>query len=166
MFYASATCCALCLGCCRLGIFDFTWSWCAAADGSVCTARSSQAGCFDFDFGTISNPSVLALVPRASRGVFDMMVNRLVQEGKFSIIEGSKLDAVLREQNLGASDRVDASSAVAVGRILGVDLVMVGSVTHFEVQTCTSAGVLLWDLQCAVECPFGRYFYWGNCGYG
>jgi curli biogenesis system outer membrane secretion channel CsgG len=41
------------------------------------------------------------------------------------------LDKVLGEQNFANSDRVDPSSAAKIGRILGVDAVIMGSITRF-----------------------------------
>jgi curli biogenesis system outer membrane secretion channel CsgG len=88
----------------------------------------------DFDFSSVSNPSILSVLPGGSKGVSDILVNKLVEGGSYSVIERSKLDAVLQEQNLGASGRVDASTAAQIGRILGVEAVVIGSVTQFDLQ--------------------------------
>lgn len=71
---------------------------------------------------------------KSAKGVSDMLVNKLVESANFRVIERSKLDAILAEQNLGASGRVDVSTAAQIGRILGVDAVVVGSVTEFNVE--------------------------------
>ncbi len=102
-------------------------------------AQKVRVAVLDFDFSSISNPSVLSIIPGGSRGVSDQLVNRLVKDGQYSVIERSRLDAVLREQNLGASGRVDASTA-QIGRILGVDAVIIGSVTQFDLQRRESGG--------------------------
>ena len=70
----------------------------------------------------------------SARGVSDMLVNKLVETNKFRVIERSKLDAILAEQNLGASGRVDTSTAAKIGNILGVDTVVIGSVTEFNIE--------------------------------
>jgi curli biogenesis system outer membrane secretion channel CsgG len=88
----------------------------------------------DFDFSSLSNPySFLYSLREAARGVSDLLVDRLVRDGTFSVIERSRLDAVLAEQNLGRSGLLDANAAAQVGRILGVDAVILGSVTQFDV---------------------------------
>ena len=102
----------------------------------------------DFDFSSLSNPYSL---PEASRGVSDLLVDRLVRDGTFSVIERSRLDAILAEQNLGLSGRLDANTAAQVGRILGVDAVILGSVTQFDVSVRRSGG------GAPVLIPFGSF---------
>ena len=60
-----------------------------------------------------------------------MLVQKLVTDGKYSVIERNAIDKVLGEQNFANSDRVDSSTAAKVGRILGVDAVIMGSITQF-----------------------------------
>lgn len=69
------------------------------------------------------------------KGVSDLLTNALVNSGQFTVIERSRIDAILQEQNLGMSGRVDAATAADVGRILGVDVVILGSITRFNVGT-------------------------------
>ncbi len=88
----------------------------------------------DFDYSSISNPSYLNLIEGSGRGVSDIVVNQLVESGQYRVIERSRIDTVLNEQNLGASGRVDTSTAAEIGRLLGVELVMVGSITQFDLQ--------------------------------
>jgi curli biogenesis system outer membrane secretion channel CsgG len=94
----------------------------------------------DFDYSSVSDPRWLSFFSGGSKGVSDILVNKLVQGGNYKVIERSKLDAVLKEQDLGASGRVDASTAAQIGRILGVDAVIVGSITQFDLQQRQSGG--------------------------
>ncbi|MEN9229532.1 MAG: CsgG/HfaB family protein [Thermostichus sp. DG02_5_bins_236] len=102
----------------------------------------------DFDFSSLSNQYS---IPNASRGVSDVLVDRLVKDGTFSVIERSRLEAILAEQNLGLSGRLDSNTAAQVGRILGVDAVIIGSVTQFDVSVRRSGG------GAPVLTPFGRF---------
>ncbi|MGB8700421.1 MAG: CsgG/HfaB family protein, partial [Thermosynechococcaceae cyanobacterium] len=63
-----------------------------------------------------------------------LLTNQLVKEERFILIERSKIDAVIAEQNLGASGRIEPTTAAQIGRILGVDAVLIGSVTKFDVE--------------------------------
>ncbi len=65
----------------------------------------------------------------------DELVTQLFETGKFSLIERSQLDAVLAEQNLGQSGRVNPSQAADIGRLLGVQLILTGSITKFSIDT-------------------------------
>jgi curli biogenesis system outer membrane secretion channel CsgG len=91
----------------------------------------------DFDYSSVTDPRWLSLVGGAggSTGVSDILVNKLVENGNYSVIERSRIDAVLKEQNFGASGRVDASTAAQIGKILGVDVVIIGSITQFDLQS-------------------------------
>lgn len=91
----------------------------------------------DFDFASTGlTSSVLNWYGSRgpSQGVSDMLTNKLVQDGNYIVVERSRIQAVLAEQNLGQSGRVDASTAAQIGRILGVDAVVIGSITRFNLQ--------------------------------
>jgi curli biogenesis system outer membrane secretion channel CsgG len=91
----------------------------------------------DFDFSSLSDTSFLSGVyagNAASKGVSNLLTNELFKTGQFIVIERSRIDAVLAEQNLGASGRVEPTTAAQIGRVLGVDAVLIGSVTKFSVE--------------------------------
>jgi curli biogenesis system outer membrane secretion channel CsgG len=69
-----------------------------------------------------------------SQGVSDLLTNKLVEGGAYTLIERSRIQAVLQEQNLALSGRIDASTAAQVGRILGADAVVIGSVTRYNLN--------------------------------
>jgi curli biogenesis system outer membrane secretion channel CsgG len=63
-------------------------------------------------------------------GISDMLTTALVKTGKFLVVERKDLDKVLDEQKLGASGVVTAETAPAMGKVLGVDMIVVGSVSE------------------------------------
>lgn len=64
----------------------------------------------------------------------DELTTQLVNTGKFTVIERAQLGAILAEQNLGQSGAVTASTAAQVGKLLGVQLIMTGSITQFSIE--------------------------------
>jgi curli biogenesis system outer membrane secretion channel CsgG len=58
-------------------------------------------------------------------------VDKLVGGGVVSVIERNAINKVLAEQNFANSDRADASTAAQIGRVLGVDAIVIGSITQF-----------------------------------
>jgi curli biogenesis system outer membrane secretion channel CsgG len=64
----------------------------------------------------------------------DELVTNLVNSGQFTVIERAQLDAVLAEQRLGASGAVTAATAANIGKILGVQLILTGSITQFSIE--------------------------------
>ena len=67
-------------------------------------------------------------------GLSDMLINTLFETKKFSIVERSQLYEVLKEQNL--QGELTVQQCVKVGRILGVESVLIGTVNFLaEKQT-------------------------------
>jgi curli biogenesis system outer membrane secretion channel CsgG len=88
----------------------------------------------DFDFGTVqrwwsSNEDI-------GKGIADLIVDELVNDGSFRVIERKRLDAILAEQNFSNSDRADpsAKTVAAIGKVLGVKYLIVGSITKFGTE--------------------------------
>lgn len=91
----------------------------------------------DFDFSSITNFGLISGFyggEGAAKGVSNLITNQLVKDGNFIVIERSRIDSVLAEQNLGKTDRIEPTTAAQIGRILGVDAVLIGSVTKFDVE--------------------------------
>ena len=67
-------------------------------------------------------------------GMADMLTTGLVKCGKFNVMERQELQRVFEEQKLGASGAVTAQTAAKVGQLLGVQYLVIGSVTEFGVN--------------------------------
>ena len=65
----------------------------------------------------------------------DELATQLFKTQKFSLVERTQLEAVLAEQNLGQSGRINSAQAAEIGRILGVQMILTGSITKFSVDT-------------------------------
>ncbi|MDI6791958.1 MAG: FlgO family outer membrane protein [bacterium] len=59
----------------------------------------------------------------------DELISKLHQTGKFKLVERKFLDEVLKEQNLGISTIIDPETAVRLGKILGVEAIITGTIT-------------------------------------
>lgn len=70
----------------------------------------------------------------------DELTTQLVKSGAFTVVERSQVNAILEEQHFGLSGAVDAATAAEVGKILGVQAVLMGSITQFSVDR-KSAGL-------------------------
>ncbi|HXJ31968.1 MAG TPA: CsgG/HfaB family protein [Gemmatimonadales bacterium] len=87
----------------------------------------------DFDYATVHQwvYDIFGSDQDIGKGIADMLVTNLVRNGTYSVIERKQLDQVLREQNFQQSGRADPSSAVQLAKILGVDAIIIGSITQF-----------------------------------
>ena len=100
--------------------------------GSLLMAQADQrkkVAILDFDFSSIEN--WWGGHWDIGKGVSDILVTNLVNDGTYRVIERRALDAVLAEQNFSNSDRANPSTAAAIGKVLGVDAIILGSITQF-----------------------------------
>lgn len=73
-------------------------------------------------------------------GVADMLTTELVKTGHYRVIERQELDQILKEQRLGASGIVTPQSAAELGKVLGVELAVMGAVTEFGYKKSDTGG--------------------------
>lgn len=101
---------------------------------SSCMAqKKKRVAVMDFDYGTVQSyvSGIYGTNQDVGKGIADLLVEKLVKDGKYRVIERKALDKILAEQNFSNSDRADASTAAKIGRVLGVDAIIIGSITKF-----------------------------------
>ena len=112
----------------------------AVALASVGLAGTAQAqskrpavAVMDFDYGTVDNWWGQYDI---GKGMADQVIDALVNDGSFRVIERKKLDTVLAEQDFAQSDRADPSAAkvAKLGKVLGVKYIIAGSITKFSTE--------------------------------
>lgn len=70
----------------------------------------------------------------------DVFVTELVKSGKFRVVEREQLAALMQEKGLTLSGDVDPSTAVRVGKLLGVNYLLTGAVTEYGVTDKSAHG--------------------------
>ena len=95
--------------------------------------QKKRVAVMNFDYATVESAvqSIFGTNQDIGKGIADMLVNRLVNGGVYSVIERKQLDKILAEQNFSNSDRADPATAAKIGHILGLDAIIVGSITQF-----------------------------------
>jgi curli biogenesis system outer membrane secretion channel CsgG len=74
------------------------------------------------------------------RDLQDMLASELVSTKAFQVLERKELDAVLGEQDLGASGRIDKRTAAKIGKIKGAKYLVSSTVSAFEEKTSGTGG--------------------------
>jgi curli biogenesis system outer membrane secretion channel CsgG len=99
--------------------------------------RKKRVAIFDFDYATVqsSTSALFGTNVDVGKGISDLLVKYLVQDGTYSVIERKAMDKILAEQNFSNSDRANPNSAAKLGKLLGVDAIIVGSITQFGNDT-------------------------------
>ena len=110
-------------------------------------AQKKRVAVMDFDYATVQTyvQQIFGSNQDVGKGIVDLLVDKLVADGTYSVIERKALDKILAEQNFSNSDRADSSTAAKIGKVLGVDAIITGSITQFgrdDKSTAVGGGAL------------------------
>ncbi len=107
------------------------------AAAQAAAPRRPRIAVMDFDYATVHTYSaaIFGSDVDIGKGIADLLVTDLVKDGSYSIIERKALDKIMTEQNFSNSQRADPTSAAKIGKLLGVDAILVGSITEFGNET-------------------------------
>ncbi len=105
-----------------------------ASDASAQAANRPQVAVMDFEYGSIDNWWGQYDI---GKGMADQVVDALVNDGSFRVIERKQLDTVLAEQDFAQSNRADPSAATLakIGKIKGIKYIISGSITKFATES-------------------------------
>jgi curli biogenesis system outer membrane secretion channel CsgG len=101
------------------------------AEAQTEKSKRPTVAVMDFDYGTVHHHWWGQY--DIGKGMADQVVDALLEDGSFRVIERKKLDTVLAEQDFAQSDRADPSAAKLskLGKVLGVKYIIAGSITKF-----------------------------------
>jgi curli biogenesis system outer membrane secretion channel CsgG len=108
-----------------------------SAAAQAASNHRPRVAVLDFDYATVmsSSSAMFGNNVDVGRGITDLLVTDLVKDGSYSVIERKALDRIMAEQNFSNSNRADPTSAAKLGKLLGVDAIIVGSITEFGNET-------------------------------
>jgi Uncharacterized protein involved in formation of curli polymers len=123
-----------------IATFSLAAAFCVAdrpASAQAAPARKPRIAVMDFDYATVRTDAAAWFGSDidVGKGIADLLVTGLVKDGSYSVIERKALDKIMAEQNFNNSDRADPTSAAKLGKLLGVDAILVGSITKFGNDT-------------------------------
>jgi hypothetical protein len=84
--------------------------------------------------------------PDAATGIADMLVTALVKTKAYDVVEREQLQKILSEQKFGMSGLVDASTAVQIGKMIGVKKILTGKITQMGLK---KASAIFFDISTA-----------------
>jgi curli biogenesis system outer membrane secretion channel CsgG len=122
---------------CLAGLLLAAWTLAVPAQSQTALTRKPRIAVLDFDYGTVQNytSAMFGTNVDVGKGISDLLVTGLVKDGTYSVIERKSLDKILAEQNFSNSDRANPASAAKIGKMLGVDAIIEGSITEFGNET-------------------------------
>jgi TolB-like protein len=72
----------------------------------------------------------------------DMLITKLINTGKFDVVERSQLDRIMQEKSLAQSGVVEEKEALQAGRLAGADVILVGSASIAGEKIETDARII------------------------
>jgi curli biogenesis system outer membrane secretion channel CsgG len=120
----------------RLAAFTFVCTSVVGLGAAPAAAQSTRptVAVLNFEYGTVQR--WWSGTQDIGEGIADLIVDELVNDGAYRVIERKRLDAILAEQNFSNSERADpsAKTLAQIGKALGVKYLIVGSITKFGTE--------------------------------
>lgn len=73
-------------------------------------------------------------------GMADQLITALMNTQRFIVLERQSIEAVLQEQNIGASSRVTSEGGAKIGEISRAQILIQGAITEFQESTSGGGG--------------------------
>ena len=78
-------------------------------------------------------------------------INELKNTGRYRVVEREKLSEVLKEHALSASGVIDVATATEIGKVLGVDAVVISSISKVAFRKGMLFGLIAWIHKKSIE---------------
>jgi curli biogenesis system outer membrane secretion channel CsgG len=89
---------------------------------------------------------------RLGTAASDILITELAKSGKFIVVERDKLEKIMEEQKLGMSGAIDANTAAKVGKVLGLNAIVTGTISQFGSGTEGSEYLITQSKNQVVKC--------------
>ena len=116
-----------------------------------------------YDFNQMDRIGVMAFTNArpALQGVENLFAKYLISAG-FKVVERAQLESVLKEHNISVSGYLSPETTREIGKILGVDVLLIGEVSSYSPARTESRPVYKQDV---MQLPDGTYVgYTRNVG--
>ena len=96
-----------------------------------------------FDYSAVMTyvQAIFGTQMEIGQGIQAMMVHRITQGGKMTVVERSKAAVLLKEQDFGASGRVKRGSQARIGEVKGAQFTIFGDIITFGRDDKRKAGI-------------------------
>ncbi len=103
------------------------------ATSAFAQERKRRVAVLNFDYSTVHTyvAAIFNSDVDVGKGVADLLVDKLVSSGQYEVYERKALEKIMQEQNFSNSDRANPATAARLGQLIGVDAIVMGSITQF-----------------------------------
>jgi curli biogenesis system outer membrane secretion channel CsgG len=112
-------------------------NWNSDLSAIPCAPASSSAkrilAIDEFDYGTVmtSAQAIFGTNVDLGKGIQALLMKRIAESGQYRVVERRNLSKLMAEQDLGASNRARQAPNARIGRIIGADAILMGTITIF-----------------------------------
>ena len=112
-------------------------NWNSDLSAIACTPAASPAkrvlAIDEFDYGTVktSAQAIFGTNVDLGKGIQALLMKRIAESGQYRVVERRNLGKLMAEQDLGASNRARQAPNARIGRIIGADAILMGTITIF-----------------------------------
>ncbi len=122
-----------------------------AAVAAVANARKRRLAVTPFDFAAVQTQvtAIFGNSVNVGQGIRAMLTDKMAQSKTVVLLEREKIQAVMAEQNFGATNRVKPGTKPKIGGLTGADAILFGDITIFgrdDTQKKNAAGGFLGGL--------------------
>jgi curli biogenesis system outer membrane secretion channel CsgG len=105
--------------------------------------EKSRVAVFSLEFATVKSVADAAFGASVDigKGTADLIVHALVRSGQVDVYEREQFEKIVAEQDITNSSRFNAATAAKIGRNVGVQAVLIGSITKFAQEERGMLGV-------------------------
>jgi curli biogenesis system outer membrane secretion channel CsgG len=95
--------------------------------------RKKRLAVVDFEYGTVRSDvsQMFGSEFDIGRGMAALLVKHLVKDGTYTVVEPRLMQALSSQQGQSGDSRTDLAAAAQVGRMLGVDAIVLGTIVQF-----------------------------------
>ena len=97
-------------------------------------ASSPMFAVISFETGDVSLHRFNLRQDDVLRGLSQQLTDKMARSEEIRVVERSRVEDILTEQDFGLTGRVDSSSAAEIGRILGADYLVLGTLLQMDVR--------------------------------
>jgi curli biogenesis system outer membrane secretion channel CsgG len=105
----------------------------AAAGGDAAAQSKHSMAVDDFSYATVQTAvaSIFGTNVDVGKGINSLMVKRIAQDGKFTVVERKNINTLLKEQDFDASNRVKKGTGAKIGQVRGAEFTLMGDIVAF-----------------------------------
>lgn len=87
----------------------------------------------EFEYGTVksSAQAIFGTNVDLGKGIQALLMKRIAESGTYRVVERRNLGKLMAEQDLGASNRARQGPNARIGRVIGADAILMGTITIF-----------------------------------